>query len=159
MSGRTPGPSEGRYIPSRMARTPITPLRLPPGDRAALEAIAADMGVSLSTAIRRMIHEEAERRGLAGHAAAALVARLRERYGANAGVRIEDSGSDHVLTIRGEKPVEARAIALTDSDGIHLLIEPTDGGAGEIIVRTETIGYTGELTWDGTLAQLAARPS
>jgi hypothetical protein len=117
------------------------------------------MDVNLTTAVRRLIHAEVDRLGLAGHAAAALVAHLRERYGANAGVRIEASGSDSVLTIRGEEPAEARAIALTDPEGIHLLIEAADGGVGEIIVRTEEIGYTGELTWEGTLAQLAARLS
>lgn len=142
-----------------MGRTPITPLRLAPGDRAAADAVAADMGVDLTTAIRRLIHEEVERRGLAGHAAAAFVARLREMYGANATVFVHATGEapgGASVTIKGEKPTEAHAVVVAGVEGRDELRLEDPEGVASIVVKSIATGEPGEMSWRGTLATLAS---
>lgn len=138
-----------------MAATRKTPFRLTPGDRAALDAVAADMGVDRTTAVRKLIYEETERRGLTGHTAAAFIARLIETYHANAVVKVTTDGGDATVRISSHKPTEARAVLLAGVEGAELRIEDPEGPAS-IVVATMKDGQPGELLWEGTLADLAA---
>lgn len=139
-----------------MAATRKTPFRLTPGDRTALDAIASDMGVDRTTAVRKLIYEATERRGLAGHAAAAFIARLIEIYHANATVKVVTDGGDATITISGNESAQAQAVLLVAGDkGDELRIEDPAGPAS-IVVATLATGQSGELHWEGTLADLAA---
>ncbi len=139
-----------------MSATRPTQLRLTPGDRAALDAIAADMGVDRTTAVRKLVYEETERRGITGHAAAAFIARLIETYHANAAVKVVTDGGNATIRISGEEPAEAQAVLLVAGvEGDELRIEDPEGPAS-IVIATMATGQSGELHWEGTLADLAA---
>jgi hypothetical protein len=139
-----------------MPPTPPTPFRLTPGDRAALDSIAAHMRVDRTTAIRKLIYEETERRGLTDHAVAAFIARLIETYHANAVVKIATDGEQPNITISEQEPSEARAVLLSgvDDDRDELRIEDPEGPASLIVATTEH-AQPGGLHWEGTLADLA----
>jgi hypothetical protein len=137
-----------------MAATPPTPFRLTSGDRTALDAIAADMGVDRTTAVRKLIYEETERRGLTDHAAAAFIARLIETYHANAVVKMATNGDSPSVTISGHVPAEARAVLLGDTG--ELRIEEPEGPASLVVAAMATPQEPGELHWEGTLGDLAA---
>lgn len=135
-----------------MGATPPSQFRLTPGDRAALDAIAGDMGVDRTTAVRKLIYEATECRGLTGHITTAFVARLIETYHANAVVKVTTDGGDATVTISGQERSEARAVLL---EGDELQIEDPEGLASIIVAKLEN-GRTDEMVWEGTLADLAA---
>jgi hypothetical protein len=135
-----------------MGRTPITPLRLTLGDRAALDAIASHMKVDdRTTAVRKLIYDFTREQGLTAHAANAFVAKLIESYHANAALVVTSEGEDATVMISGHEASGIRAV-IVDND---LVIEDPHGPA-EIVLLTIEAGYTGDLRWEGTLADLAA---
>lgn len=137
--------------------TPVTTFRLSRAELQALDAIAADMRANRTDALRKLVYQELDRRGLTDQAAAALVARLTDRFGAGAVVIVETDGGETsggaTVTINGETPADARAVLL--DDGGELRIEEPDG-PGSIVVATMAAGFSGELRWESTLAQLAS---
>jgi hypothetical protein len=137
--------------------TPATTFRLSQADLRALDAIAADMGSNRTAALRKVVYEELDRRGLSDQAAANLAARLTARFGPAAVIVVTtNTGATQegaTVTINGTTPAEARAVLLVDRG--ELRIEEPDG-PGSITLVTMATGQPGELRWQGTLAELAS---
>lgn len=137
--------------------TPATAFRLSQTDLQALDAIAADMRVNRSAALRKLVYEEVDRRGLTDQAAARLIARLTDSYGPAAIIEVATNGGatseGATITIDGATPTDARAVLLVDGGVCELRIEDP-AGPGSIMLATIASHQPGELRWGSTLADL-----
>ena len=135
--------------------TPATAFRFTSSELEALDALAADMRVNRTDALRKLIADEVDSRGLLDRAVESFVSDLIERYGPEAVIVASTNGgatpAGATATIDGRARRGVCAVLL---DGSELRIEDPDGPAS-ILVATIAGDFPAGLRWQGTLSQLA----
>ncbi len=135
-------------------------IRLDPGHRAGLDALAAHWNATTSDTLRLLIDQGLASEGLADQTATELVARLTENYGPAANVEVATNGGatpdGATVAIDGVEPVDARAVLLVGVEGRDELRIEDPNDSGSIVVATMATGLPGELAWTGTIADLAS---
>lgn len=119
--------------------TPIVNFRLSEAYQAQLDAICADWGVSRADAIRKLIHEQSDRRALGDRAAEQFIGRLVSAFEPEAELQIDMRGADvdlnaDAVRLGGQPLGGAKVIVLDRLNGKIALVLDDAGGPASLVL-------------------------